>query len=162
MSGIEPLFSDLQSKALPLYYTTKKVFVFKISTNYYPNMSHLHNNVSTIKNGYNARKSSVTLFSSKKSVQLLRHLQAHGFIKSWSQKNERELFVQLKYVQDVPAIQSFKIISKPSSQVRLSFLELTKIQNTSGIVILDTHIGFLSHHQALNYIVGGNIVCLLR
>lgn len=125
-------------------------------------MSHLHQNVNTIKNGYKAQKSSVTLFSSKKSIQFLKHLQAYGFIKYWCQRNKKELTVYLKYVQNTPAIQSCAIISKPSSQLRLSFLELAKIQNIPGILILDTVYGYIPHNIALSKKVGGKVVCHLR
>lgn len=125
-------------------------------------MSHLHSNVNTIKNGYKAQKSSVTLFSSKKSKQFLQQLHAHGFIKSWCQKNKKEVVVHLKYIKNIPALQSCPMISKPSNQVRLSFHDLVKIKNISGILILETVYGFMHHNQALNHKVGGKIVAHLR
>jgi len=70
--------------------------------------------------------------------------------------------VRLKYVQNSPAIKNISIISTPSNEVYLSFAQCVKIQNTAGVLILDTKGGYMFLKDALSQQIGGKAVCFLR
>ncbi len=125
-------------------------------------MIHLQNNLVKLKNGYNARKSAITILNTKKSVQILKILKTHGLIKTWAPVNPRELKVYLKYAFAVPCLKTFTTFVKPSIPTYLGVKELSKLKHSLGILVLDTSYGLITKDKALHQRVGGTLVCHLK
>lgn len=125
-------------------------------------MNHLQNSLVQLKNGYNAHKSEITIYNTKKSVQILKILKTHGLIKTWAPVNTRELKVYLRYAFASPCIKTLTSFIKPSIPCYVSVEDLSKFKHSLGILILNTSYGLITKDKALAQRVGGTLVCHLK
>ena len=125
-------------------------------------MIHLQNSLIQLKNGYNARKSAITIVNTKKSVQILKILKNHGLIKTWAPVNARELKVYLRYAFASPCIKTLTSFIKPSIPYYVSVEDLSKLKHSLGILVLNTSYGLITKDKALVQRVGGTLVCHLK
>ncbi len=113
-----------------------------------------------IRNGNMAGKDVITVPVSKMKTELLRILKAEGFIKSYTQADERTLEVQLKYSNHSErVITEIKRVSKPGCRVYCGKDELPKVLNGLGIAIVSTSKGLLTDKDARLAGVGGEVLC---
>ena len=117
-----------------------------------------------IRNASNARKPRVDIPSSNMKRSLAEILKSQSFIKDYSvvkDKKQDILRVELKYVNDSPAINGLKRISKPGLRVYKNSGDLPKVLNGLGVAIISTPKGLLTDKDARTQSVGGEIVCYI-
>lgn len=114
--------------------------------------------ITTIRNGYLARKRSVDLPYSKSKNDIAKKLLELGFLEAIESKEKRTLKILLRYEGDQPAIRGIKIISKPSLRVYTSAKAMPKILRGLGEVIVSTHRGILTGAEAKKIKSGGELI----
>ncbi len=121
--------------------------------------------VTRIRNGQNAKKSSVKSPSSKLRVNVLETLKREGFIRGFEVLNDvpgkPEISIELKYYQGNGVIEHVSRVSKPGRRVYSGIKDLPIVRNGLGISILSTPRGVLSDNEARDANVGGEVLCKL-
>ncbi|MEE8202903.1 MAG: 30S ribosomal protein S8 [Alphaproteobacteria bacterium] len=116
-----------------------------------------------IRNGQQARLSSVISPASKLRARVLDVLKREGYIRGYSQRElgqgKSELTIELKYQEGEPVIRRIARVSKPGRRVYSSVRELPRVYNGLGISILSTPRGVMSDTEARAANVGGEILC---
>ena len=116
-----------------------------------------------IRNGQQARKSSVVAPASKLRANVLAVLEREGYIRGFEKFNVRpgidELRIDLKYFEGEPVIKEISRVSKPGRRVYSKIKDLPKVYQGLGISILSTPRGVMSDHEARSSNVGGEVLC---
>ena len=120
-----------------------------------------------IRNAHAANHDSLELPDNKIKREILRILQAEGFIKSYEvipDAPQNRLKVVLRYGAAVvgsrrePAIRGIKRVSKPGLRVYSPAAEIPSIQRGIGVAILTTSRGVMTGKQARRLGVGGEVL----
>jgi len=117
-----------------------------------------------IRNGQAARKESVSVPSSKQKVDIVKVLEAEGYIAGYSvEDNDGKpvLTIRLKYYQDRPVIETIRRVSRPGLRVYKKKTELPKVQGGLGIAIVSTSRGVMTDRQARAEGHGGEVLCVV-
>ena|SRR5690554_3965700 len=117
-----------------------------------------------IRNGQAARKESVSVPSSKQKVDIVKVLEAEGYIAGYSvEDNDGKpvLTIRLKYYQDRPVIETIRRVSRPGLRVYKKKTELPKVQGGLGIAIVSTSRGVMTDRQARAEGHGGEVLCIV-
>ena len=116
-----------------------------------------------IRNGQQARKSTVIAPASKLRSNVLEVLKREGFIRGYTQAEVRpginELMIELKYHEGTPVIREISRVSTPGCRVYSKIKDLTRVYNGLGISILSTPRGVMSDAEARDANVGGEVLC---
>lgn len=116
-----------------------------------------------IRNGQRANLPAVNCRASKLRAQVLRVLEQEGFIRGFSEEQEKgkhaELRIELKYFEGQSAIRRIDRVSKPGRRVYTKIKDLQRHFNGLGVTILSTPMGVMSDQQARAANVGGEILC---
>ena len=116
-----------------------------------------------IKNAHRAKKTYTSCFNSKLNMNVLSVLKNEGYIRDFSNIEERKginfIKIDLKYYNGSPVIKKIKRISKPGIRVYSKINELPKPYGGLGISILSTPKGVMSDQKARKNNVGGEILC---
>jgi len=115
-----------------------------------------------IRNGQMARKSKITLPSSKNKIAVLEVLEEEGYILGFEQDKEKtkpNVTIHLKYHNEKPVIEMIRRVSRPGLRVYKKKDELPKIMGGLGIVILSTSEGVMSDKKARQLGQGGEVLC---
>ena len=81
-----------------------------------------------------------------------------GYINNY-EEFDRDIRIELKYVQGTPAIKGLKRISKPSCRQYVGVKEIPNVQSGLGINILSTSKGVIEGSQSREYHIGGELLC---
>lgn len=114
-----------------------------------------------IRNGQQAKKDSILTPASKLRAHVLDVLQREGYIRGYSEEQvagHKGLRIELKYFEGQPAIQHLARVSKPGRRVYSGSMELPRIRNGLGTVIVSTPRGVLSDAEAREQNVGGEVL----
>lgn len=116
-----------------------------------------------IRNGQQAKKSTVMAPASKLRSNVLEVLKREGFIRGYTQEEVRpgikELTIELKYHEGVPVIREISRVSTPGCRVYSKIKDLSRVYNGLGISILSTPRGVMSDAEARGANVGGEVLC---
>ena len=116
-----------------------------------------------IRNGQLAHKATVTSPLSKKRKNILDVLQREGYIRGYSESEERpgikNLTIELKYFEGQPAIKEIARVSTPGRRVYSKIKDLSRVYNGLGVSILSTPRGVMSDQEARAAHVGGEVLC---
>ena len=116
-----------------------------------------------IRNGQQARKSTIMAPASKLRSNVLEVLKREGFIRGFSQDEIRpginELTIERKYHEGDPVIREISRVSTPGCRVYSKIKDLTRVYNGLGISILSTPRGVMSDAEARDANVGGEVLC---
>jgi small subunit ribosomal protein S8 len=116
-----------------------------------------------IRNGQQAKKSSVTTPASKLRANVLEVLKREGFIRGFSEREVRpgvsEIEIELKYHEGQPVIREINRVSTPGRRVYSAVKDLPRVYDGLGISILSTPRGVLSDSEARDQNVGGEVLC---
>lgn len=115
-----------------------------------------------IRNGHNACKVSIEMYSSITIESIVKVLKEEGYIKDYVKKattNNRYLIcVFLKYYNKEPVIKSIRRVSKSSIRIYCKFNKLPIVLNGLGIAIMSTPNGIISNIKAKELGVGGEVI----
>jgi len=119
-----------------------------------------------IRNGQQARKTTVAIRASKVAENIAKVLQDEGYIASYKligeKVSERVISVELKYINGKdPVIVRIDRVSRPGLRIYSPSGKLPKVMNGLGIAIISTSKGVLSDQSARQLGVGGEVLCLV-
>ena len=116
-----------------------------------------------IRNGCQARMISVDVPHSKIKVEIVKLLQAEGYVESYEVTTESKfpnIRVVLKYDnRRRPLIHELKRVSKPGLRVYSDVTELKPIRNGPATRILTTNQGLMTDREARRRKIGGEVLC---
>lgn len=125
-------------------------------------MDVIGNMLTTIRNGYLAKKKLVESPHSKTNENLAKKLAEIGFVEkiSVSTKDKRKIInIWLKYKNGEGALIHLKRISKPGLRIYVQKKEIKPILRGLGFTILSTHKGIMTNKEAVKKGFGGEVIC---
>jgi small subunit ribosomal protein S8 len=122
--------------------------------------------LSRLRNGQKARKTSITLPSSKFRNSILSALERAGYIAEVNDDSPEEkgngqpqVKVTLRYFNGEPVIKQIDRVSSPGRRVYRGVSDIGKFYNGLGVYILSTPKGVMTDHEARAAHVGGEVLC---
>ena len=116
-----------------------------------------------LRNGFRRHHDVVTVPASKLKREVLRVLQAEGFIQGIEAATEDGhpvLKVQLRYVgEGQPMITGMQRVSKPGRRVYVGTKEIPRVRNGIGLAILSTSKGIMTDQASRKAGLGGEVLC---
>ncbi|MCI0653180.1 MAG: 30S ribosomal protein S8 [Methylococcaceae bacterium] len=115
-----------------------------------------------IRNGQNAGKMEVSMFSSKLKKAIAAVLKEEGYIQNYALESEgqiEKLVVTLKYYQGLPVIDEIKRVSRPGLRIYRSQEKLPSVLGGLGISIVSTSKGVMTGRTAKAHGLGGEVLC---
>lgn len=116
-----------------------------------------------LRNGCRRHHDVVMIPASKLKREVLRVLQAEGFIQSVESATEDGhpvLKVQLRYVGDgQPMITGMERVSKPGRRVYVGTKDIPRVRNGIGMAILSTSKGVMTDQASRKAGLGGEVLC---
>lgn len=115
-----------------------------------------------IRNGVLAKLPSVDCPQSKLKLEIVKILQAEGFIKGYETSTESKfpnLRIHLRYDNRKPLIRSIKRVSKPGLRVYKPVDELNARRSGLATRIISTSQGVMTDREARKRHIGGEILC---
>lgn len=117
--------------------------------------------ISTIKNGFLARKSQVAIPYSKFKEEILKVLEKEGFLEKVEiegEKQKKQLFCFLVYKNKKPVLTEIRMISKPGLKVYQKAKDKGRIKRRQVTRILSTPQGVMTERQAIKKNHGGEVI----
>jgi small subunit ribosomal protein S8 len=117
--------------------------------------------VTIIRNGYQAKRQTVSSPVSKLRENILKILKEEGYILNYSKNNSAKLVkfdIHLKYSSSCPVVNEINVISKPGKRIYCNSDKIPLIKNGLGMVILSTSQGVIADHDARAKNLGGEIL----
>lgn len=120
-------------------------------------MSLLSNMVCIVKVGCNAKHLQVVVQNSKLCISVLSVLYRLGYIRGFIVKDQKNIIVLLKYINNKPVIRNIAVISTPGRRTFLKKKKLEKLltRKDSGFLILSTSKGILTDEESNMFKIGG-------
>ncbi len=116
-----------------------------------------------IRNGLMASAPFIDVPMSKIKVEILKILQAEGFIGEHEVLTETDfpmIRIQLKYdVEHAPIIRSIRRVSKPGLRVYRKTADLKPVRGGLATQILTTSLGLMTDREARRRSIGGEVLC---
>jgi small subunit ribosomal protein S8 len=116
-----------------------------------------------IRNAGMARKSEVTMPSTKVLVAIAKILKEEGYIGGYEvieQRPQNILKITLRYGADKsPSIRELKRVSKPGLRVYAGKDAIPRVKSGLGIAIVSTPQGVLTGYEARRRGIGGEVLC---
>ncbi|MEK7608307.1 MAG: 30S ribosomal protein S8 [Patescibacteria group bacterium] len=117
-----------------------------------------YNLLPKIKNGFRARKESITVPFSRMDFAVSKVLENGGYIREVEKRmvgKKAFLDIVLVYKKKEPTMSDFKIISKPSRHMYKGYREIRPVKQGYGTTILSTPKGIMTEKDARKQKVGG-------
>ena len=117
-----------------------------------------------IRNAQMARKTDVSVSSSKLKQALVKVLMDEGYVAGFQVTNEgtkATLSIELKYFDGRPVIDRLERVSRPGLRIYRGKTELPKIQGGMGTAIVSTPKGVMTDKQARAIGQGGEVLCIV-
>jgi small subunit ribosomal protein S8 len=117
-----------------------------------------------IRNGQSARKSEVTMASSKLKTAIARVLKEEGYVADYrtdANGAKNTLTIGLKYYEGRPVIDRLERVSRPGLRIYRGKDELPKVLGGMGTVIVSTPKGVMTDRQARSIGQGGEVLCIV-
>jgi len=126
------------------------------------NIDQVADMLTRIRNAQLARKTEVSMPSSKFKVALAKLMNKNNYIGdvvTFADGNKNYLKIQLKYNNNRPVIKHLKRISKQGQRIYMNKGELPIVKNGYGTAIISTSQGLLTDKSARKKGLGGEIIC---
>lgn len=116
-----------------------------------------------IRNGYLAKRETVTANLSKAREQIAKILKDEAFIADYAiidAEPSKKIFITLRYFEkDLPAITGIKKVSKPSVRIYSGYNKIPTTLSGAGTTIVSTPAGLLTGKAAKEKHLGGEVIC---
>lgn len=116
-----------------------------------------------IRNGYLAKKDTVTVNFTKARAELAKIFKAEAFIVDYSieqSKPVNKIIITLRYFdKGLPAVTGIKTISKPSVRIYSGYNSIPRILSGAGTTVVTTSAGFMTAKDARAKHLGGEVIC---
>jgi small subunit ribosomal protein S8 len=117
-----------------------------------------------IRNGQSARKTTVSLASSKLKQAIVKVLKDEGYIADFSihsDDGKPELRIELKYYEGRPVIDRIERVSRPGLRIYRGKNEIPRVLGGMGTVIVSTPKGVMTDKAAHAIGQGGEVLCIV-
>jgi small subunit ribosomal protein S8 len=117
-----------------------------------------YNILSELKNAVRARKDKTAFPYSNMDFAILKKLMDAGYVKGVEKEmvgRKSVISVRLVYKDKIPAINDFKIMSKPSRHSYADYRSLNSVRQGHGLSILSTSKGIMTGREARKAKIGG-------
>jgi len=117
-----------------------------------------------IRNGQSARKTEVTMSSSRLKTAIARVLKEEGYVADYRLESagpKQTLTIGLKYYEGRPVIDRLERVSRPGLRIYRRKDELPKVLGGMGTVIVSTPKGVMTDRQARSIGQGGEVLCIV-
>jgi small subunit ribosomal protein S8 len=113
-----------------------------------------------LKNGYNAKRSTITAPASKFCINLAEIVKKHGYIADYTVTGDiqKTITLKLEYQNDIPKIQNVQLFSKPGRRFYENSNNLPWGKTKNSLIIVSTSSGLMSQRQAKKNGLGGEII----
>lgn len=118
-----------------------------------------------IRNAQQARKTHVSMPSSKLKLSILKVLKEEGYINDFSVAAEgvkSVVDVTLKYYDGKGVISRMKRVSRPGLRIYRNKDELPRVLDGLGVAIISTSLGVMSDRAARSAGHGGEVLCTVE
>ncbi|NKB61193.1 MAG: 30S ribosomal protein S8 [Gammaproteobacteria bacterium] len=115
-----------------------------------------------VRNGLQARKTSVSMPASNSKAAIAKVLQDEGYIKGFAISGEgasKSMSIDLKYFQGEAVIEEIQRVSLPSRRVYSSCDDLPTVKDGLGVALVSTSKGVMTDKAARQLGVGGEVIC---
>jgi len=115
-----------------------------------------------IRNAQQAKKSDVTMPSSKVKLSIANVLKNEGYIATYNVSDvdgKPVLSIALKYFDGKPVISKIDRVSRPGLRVYKSAKDLPKVIGGLGVAIVSTSKGVMADRKARELGQGGEVLC---
>jgi small subunit ribosomal protein S8 len=118
--------------------------------------------VTRIRNGYLAKKITISVPTSQLRENVLHILKNEGYILSYTKIKEKgaadKFDIHLKYHNSVGVVGEIEVISKPGRRVYCTADQIPLVKNGLGTVVISTSQGVIADHEARSKNLGGEIL----
>jgi small subunit ribosomal protein S8 len=117
-----------------------------------------------IRNAQSARKTEVTLASSRVKRAIVKVLKDEGYVADYhvgGDAGKATLTIELKYYDGRPVIDRLERISRPGLRIYRGKNELPKVLGGLGTVIVSTPRGVMTDREARATGQGGEVLCIV-
>ena len=117
-----------------------------------------------IRNAQTARKTEVTLASSRVKRAIVKVLKDEGYVGDFrvgDDAGKSTLTIELKYYEGRPVIDRLERVSRPGLRIYRGKNELPKVLGGLGIAIISTSQGLLTDRDAKAKSVGGEVLAYI-
>ena len=117
-----------------------------------------------IRNAQTARKTEVTLASSRVKRAIVKVLKDEGYVGDFrvgDDAGKSTLTIELKYYEGRPVIDRLERVSRPGLRIYRGKNELPKVLGGLGTVIVSTPKGVMTDREARANGQGGEVLCIV-
>ena len=117
-----------------------------------------------IRNAQSARKTEVTLASSRVKRAIVKVLKDEGYVGDFrvgDDAGKSTLTIELKYYEGRPVIDRLERVSRPGLRIYRGKNELPKVLGGLGTVIVSTPKGVMTDREARATGQGGEVLCIV-
>jgi len=117
-----------------------------------------------IRNAQTARKTEVSMSSSKVKTAIVRVLKDEGYVEDFrlgTEDGKTTLTIGLKYYEGKPVIDRLERVSRTGLRIYRGKDELPKVLGGMGTVIVSTPKGVMTDKQARSIGQGGEVLCIV-
>ncbi|HQW07947.1 MAG TPA: 30S ribosomal protein S8 [Steroidobacteraceae bacterium] len=117
-----------------------------------------------IRNAQSARKTEVTLASSRVKRAIVKVLKDEGYVSDFrvgDDAGKSTLTIELKYYEGRPVIDRLERVSRPGLRIYRGKNELPKVLGGLGTVIVSTPKGVMTDREARATGQGGEVLCIV-
>ncbi|MCE2687222.1 MAG: 30S ribosomal protein S8 [Rickettsiales bacterium] len=117
--------------------------------------------VARIKNGCLAKKTKISSPYSIIRESILKILKDEGYISNYTKLSTDKgdiLEIHLKYLNYNSVINEIEVVSKPGRRYYCSSKNIPIVKNGLGVVLISTHRGLVTDHQARVDNIGGEVL----
>lgn len=115
-----------------------------------------------IRNAIMAHHSDVLVPASRIKLSIAKTLKEENFINGYEilrEKPQAMIKIQLKYVNNQPAVSGLERVSKPGLKIYVGRREIPRVYGGLGIAILSTPKGIMTGQGAWRRGLGGEVLC---
>lgn len=114
--------------------------------------------ISKLQNAQMAYHSSLSFKNTGFCTRVLDILWDSGFIRGYKVISETKLIIFLLYEEGMPLLKRLVVLSKTTKRLYLSHLELSKLSNLNGILIVSNILGIMTIEEAVLKGHGGEVI----
>nr|QWK44900.1 ribosomal protein S8 [Pseudochorda nagaii] len=114
--------------------------------------------INRLRNGYMVYHLGVSFKEVRFCTKVLDLLWKENLIRGYAKTKEGLLTVFLRYHEGSPICTRLVVLSRPRDRLYLSLLDLSRVSDDFGILILSTTKGVMSANEAVRKGVGGEIL----
>nr|YP_011008213.1 ribosomal protein S8 [Halosiphon tomentosus]WBP70114.1 ribosomal protein S8 [Halosiphon tomentosus] len=111
-----------------------------------------------LRNGYMVHHIGVSFTDVSFSTKVLDILWKENLIRGYTKTNEGVITVLLRYYEGAPLCTQLVVLSRPRDRLYLSLLDLSRVSDDFGVLIVSTPKGIMTAEDAVRKGEGGEIL----